>query len=523
MLIVRTRFAICSVLGIGAVFIGTVGGLHLYKKPKIYTKPVVDSVYSLNPRNTRTRLDYMTARAILGQFLQYNDFGEIVPSVFESWRIEDNGRKYIFKIRKNVRFHSGKLFSVDDAIFTLHYLAVPSSLVASFFSDIAGCNSFIEGKAKDISGIRALDKESFQITLRRSSYVFLTMLADPKILIVPDRLNGLSEAEFFKKPDGVGPYFLDEILQEGKRLILKRNPHYFGGMPAIHQYVLQTMEKEQAKEAFTKGKVDDLEMFMLTDEESKVLKDVGPSYSTSSYSTAFAFLNGRNRAFHSLPVRKLMKSAVDAKDIRAHCRIPIVESSGIIPQGVMGWINPKYQESNTADPKPVQSAKEYLQRIGKKTIEIMYYGEENDQCSIHRLGNTLEHALEIKVRYSHLSIEEAIKRFSNAHYDILIDNLSLRGREPAHLFTFFDPASPHNLTHFTDKNITRMLEKIHANPIRGLRTVQYMELNRYISEEMVYVLPLFSDIRHFAFSKRVKSETAPMTIMGYVGFERISL
>jgi peptide/nickel transport system substrate-binding protein len=40
------------------------------------------------------------------------------PMLAESWTISPDGRKYTFKLRRNVKWHDGKPFTADDVLFT---------------------------------------------------------------------------------------------------------------------------------------------------------------------------------------------------------------------------------------------------------------------------------------------------------------------------------------------------------------------------------------------------------------------
>ena len=46
------------------------------------------------------------------------------PMLAESWTISPDGRKYSFKLRRNVKWHDGKPFTADDVVFTFSQFLV---------------------------------------------------------------------------------------------------------------------------------------------------------------------------------------------------------------------------------------------------------------------------------------------------------------------------------------------------------------------------------------------------------------
>ena len=117
---------------------------------------------------------------------------------------------------------------------------------------------------------------------------------------------------------------------------------------------------------------------------------------------------------------------------------------------------------------------------------------------------------------------DIVKVFMAGEYDLLLEDLSVRGPEPLNIFTFFDPSSPHNLTYFKDPKISYMLSEIEGM-VGAQRANAYSELSKYITSEQVYALPLFTDIRIFIFSKKVKAGDTPASILGNTPFERVNL
>src|SRR6185295_2021836 len=96
---------------------------------------------------------------------------EPTPQAADSWTISRDGLTYIFHIREGVRFHNGREVTAGDfaysitRVFTEPFLS--EGLAAGYLDAIDGVPQFIEGKAKSIRGIQALDDHRLRITLSR--------------------------------------------------------------------------------------------------------------------------------------------------------------------------------------------------------------------------------------------------------------------------------------------------------------------------------------------------------------------
>ena len=118
---------------------------------------------------------------------------EPTPQVAESWTISRDGKTYVFHIRPGVRFHHGREVTADDFVFSLTRLFTEpfrsEGLAAGYLDAIEGVSPFVQGKAKTISGIRALDSRRLEIRLSRPYRPLLSaqwigpMLLEPQIAV----------------------------------------------------------------------------------------------------------------------------------------------------------------------------------------------------------------------------------------------------------------------------------------------------------------------------------------------------
>src|SRR5688572_29106618 len=169
---------------------------------------------------------------------------EPTPQVAESWTISRDGKTYVFHIRKGVRFHHGREVTAEDFVYSLTRLFTEpfrsEGLAAGYLDAIEGVPEFMNGRAKTVSGIRALDKSRLEIRLSRPYRPLLSALALDQTAAVPRELmerhgNAILEV----RPVGCGPFrFVRRGESEG--VVLGANTDYFMGKPGIDTLIFFT-------------------------------------------------------------------------------------------------------------------------------------------------------------------------------------------------------------------------------------------------------------------------------------------
>jgi peptide/nickel transport system substrate-binding protein len=156
-----------------------------------------------------------------------------VPSLAQSWEISPDGRVYTFKVRRGIKFTTGR---------PLNAQAVKKSLERAIaVHKRESVTAF--GWTDQISSIDVLDEVTLRITLSEPYGPMLAALAAKAFFIVDaDELAAHQETSE-RGPDmgikwgqtrsaGTGPFYVEEFIPE-QRLIMRRNPNYWGGFDGV--------------------------------------------------------------------------------------------------------------------------------------------------------------------------------------------------------------------------------------------------------------------------------------------------
>ena len=290
------------------------------------------------------------------------------PDIAERWEISEDGMVYTFFLRKNAKFHDGKPITAQDFVWSLNRAASPSlaSPVAStYLNDIVGVNDVLSGAATEISGVKAIDEHTLQITIDAPKAYFLAKMTYPTAFVV-DRENVESGAIWTDNPNGSGPFKLKEY-RIGERIILERNDLFYLE-PAKLDEVHMNLAGGQAMAMYENDEIDitgvglfDLERLRdPSDPLSRDLKVAPPGFSVS-----YIGFNPNEPPFDDLKFRQALNHAIDkeliAKEVLAGRTVP---AYGILPPGFPGY-NPNIkglrfdpekakrllEESDYADPE----------------------------------------------------------------------------------------------------------------------------------------------------------------------------
>lgn len=198
---------------------------------------------TLDPHLTTDAGSALYIVEIFGGLLTLDTDLEIQPDLAEEIPTAENGGKvvnddgtvtYTFHLRPDAAFHERQPVLADDVKFSLERAADPvtQSLVADFFlGDIVGVDEKLNEEADEISGIEVVDDATIAITIKEESPTFLYKLTYPTAFVV-DRRQVENDTNWTRRPNGTGPFMLDE-WRLGERIVLKANERYHLGAPKV--------------------------------------------------------------------------------------------------------------------------------------------------------------------------------------------------------------------------------------------------------------------------------------------------
>jgi ABC-type transport system substrate-binding protein len=152
----------------------------------------------------------------------------VVPDIAERWEVRDGGTAYIFHLKKGVCFSNGREVTSADFNYSFKRVFMPETKSPDTWvlERILGAKEYLKGTAKDISGIKTIDRYTLLIRLEKPFSPFLKLLTMPAAYVVPQEEVQKWGSDFSTHPVGTGPFVLKE-WNHNSVLALTRNEGYF--------------------------------------------------------------------------------------------------------------------------------------------------------------------------------------------------------------------------------------------------------------------------------------------------------
>jgi oligopeptide transport system substrate-binding protein len=193
---------------------------------------------------------------IFSGLVSFNPQMQVTPDLAQSWDISPDGTVYTFRLRPSARFHSGRAVSTQDVIYSWERAADPatnSNMVLTYMGDISGLREMREGKAKHISGLKAIDEHTLQVTIDAPKPYFLMKLTYGVADLV-DKANVESGTDWYRTPNGTGPYKLTR-WESSKVQIYERYADYYLPPPAV-KYIIVRLYAGSGIRLYETGDID---------------------------------------------------------------------------------------------------------------------------------------------------------------------------------------------------------------------------------------------------------------------------
>jgi oligopeptide transport system substrate-binding protein len=263
----------------------------------------------------------------------------LIPDLAATWEVED-GVVYTFFLRSDARFHDGKPVTAQDVIYSWERAADPataSDTVLTYLGDIVGVKEMQAGKVDHISGLKAIDDHTLQVTIDAPKPYFLLKLTYAVAFVV-DRANIESGTEWYRSPNGTGPYKLIRWDRFQVKVYV-RNEDYYLDLPAIRYVVIQLFSGVGTR-LYEAGEIDvtgislsDVARFL--DPQEPLHADL---LSSVSLCTSYVTFDVSQPPFDDPKVRQAFTLAFDRqKYIDVVLQGAALPAVGIYPPGLPGY------------------------------------------------------------------------------------------------------------------------------------------------------------------------------------------
>lgn len=417
-----------------------------------------------------------------------------MPALAASWSVSNDGRLFRFQLRKGVRWTDGVELEARHFADSWERLLSRKSPNAYHLFDIENAQSYSEGKEKDFGkvGVKAVDRYTLEVRLRRSAPYFLHLVASSSTF--PIRKDLIEKhGDQWTQPENLqtlGPYRIKEWIQ-GDRIVLESFSGYYGPAPAIEEVICRLIvEPLTALALYENGDLD----ILPRDLPSAFLKRLQGSldYRTGpKLQVAYLLFNIHKPPFHKAENRRDFIRAVNRAQLASFFPGTQTAFSGWIPPGLLG-----YRDGIGVAGEGKESA-----AMSGRTVEIRYFGSDNWNLVFQALQRQMEDTLQMQAK---------LTRLDGGAYRDLLSEISLPGKnhtdllphllqvgwvadypDPHSFMNVFTSTSESNYIRWKNPEYDRLVASAFSTSDENARAQAYFQAQRILLEEEAVLMPLF--------------------------------
>jgi ABC-type transport system substrate-binding protein len=440
-----------------------------------------------------TGLDPHMSAGLQAQWMVGNIFNSLVtidenlnyiPELAESWDVQDDGKTYIFHLRKGVKFHDGTDFDAEAVKF--NFLRITGRLdpeekpfAAPFFT------------AADSA--EPIDAHTVKITLKSPSYTLIPALAVYRVgflQLSPTAYKTHGKKDIHLHPTGTGPFKLAK-WEQNNIIVLEKNPDYYKqGLPYLDRIDFKIMKEGVTRAtALRTGEVDFVTVFP-REHADRVAKDPKVRlYRGLDTAHVFIPFNNQRKPFDDARVRiALMGYGIDRRVIAKTALLGYGNPlwSGI-PEGSKDHVD--FPEMYPYNP---EKAKALLKEAGfddKNPLKytIMTHGAEPALPTIATIMKTQLANIGVEVTVEVLDRPIFLKRLTTTkEYDQVV-NFSSHIVDPFARSFVLDSRQGANAANHKDGELDARLDRLALAPTAEEFSQLGRELQEYMYKNMIYM------------------------------------
>jgi peptide/nickel transport system substrate-binding protein len=436
---------------------------------------------------------------IYDSLLRYTPSMEVYPHLAESFEISEDGRSISLKLRKDVKFHSGREFNGDDVVWLLETIKEPTA------------GALFRTFALSITEIEQPDLYSLVLHMEEPDAGMIDLLGN---LYIPDR-------EIYDDIDrmgaGTGPFEFVEFVP-GDHIILKRNENYWGPKAHLDTIRIQIVGDAQAVTANLEANAADLvsvplpDFIRLQDEgQYQTLKMVGGTGIRN------VWLNMKQEPFDNKLVRQAMNYAINRE---RYVRTIMMEQSTPLWQPFADYHWAHFPELEGAYPFDLEKAKALLSEAGYENgFETTINAVSGDAFSIG-LAEIMQSDLAsigVRVTIDAKDSPRWAEASDRGEFEINMHNYGRNNADPTLLFKGTVAWRPdENPSGIEDPEYLRLVNQQASVIDREQRRPLVKELIEYI-QDMSFVIPVAGGVSAWAYDPKIEGFTMiPVGAVAYM-------
>lgn len=401
-----------------------------------YVEGIEGLFSTASPIFATSNVDASVSKLIFSGLLRYNEKGNLVGDLAESWSADAAGTTYTIKLRPNMNWHDGEKITSEDVVYTIQAIQNPDT------------GSPYNLNWQNVS-VAAVDELTVNMTLPNPLASFTTSLIQG---IVPKhRLSNVPYAQLrsdefnTRLPIGSGPFSWGGAFSlesggeiEHQRVALKSYSEYHLGQPKLSRYVIETYPAQsEIISALKGGRINAAALSSVDDiSQSDILKF--SQQSIPLMSGVYLFFNNSRPNLSEKALRNALVKSVDTSSLRDQLNYPVIDLDGPLLRSHFAYDNGRTQQlTNVAEAASsldtlgwTKAEGTFIRQKDGKALEFTLLTE--DRIDYARLADSLQRQLAevgVKLTVDVKSGLEFRRALLSHDYDSLLYGISI-GSDP---------------------------------------------------------------------------------------------
>ena len=386
--------------------------------------------FSLDPRVGGDRRSQLVIRELFEGLTRIGQDGRVELASASSYTISDDGLVYTFKLKPSL-WSNGEPVTAYDFEYGWKSLLDPS-FATPFSYALYAIKNAKKARLGQISlsevGIKALDPETFQVTLEHPAPYFFEFTSNPLFSPIYKDIASKDSHWASKTGDSYvtnGPFILKERIAKS-HIILEKNPNYSSRTPPPSDILSFSIIEDPmtAYSLFTQKELDWIGDPCGT-VPLEVLKDLNTSNRLIKKATGklcWLVVGTKRPKLHSPLIRKAIATAINRKALCSYLlQGDETAAFSYLPKVLSMLEKPTFQDNNPEEAKRLfeQGLKEL--HMSKKTfpgIVITHWADPTEKALAQALQHQLIQSLEIPVTLSSVDWSTFFKKVTSGDIDI---------------------------------------------------------------------------------------------------------